>query len=233
MTRTRLALFDVDGTLVWTHGAGRRAMQRALVGVVGRAGPRDHRYDGKTDRQIVREAMRHEGFTDVEVNEKMDGVLERYLDELSIELGSNDHGAELLPGVAEMLDALEARDDVMLGLLTGNLVAGADRKLRAVGVDPSRFVVGAFGSDHEDRPELPRIACARASARLGRPVGGEACVIIGDTPSDVACARPIGARAIAVATGSYDVQALAACGAHAVFEDLSDTDGVMRAILDA
>ncbi|HLA91259.1 MAG TPA: haloacid dehalogenase-like hydrolase [Gemmatimonadaceae bacterium] len=233
MTRTRLALFDVDGTLVWTHGAGRRSMQRALVATVGRAGPMDHRYDGKTDRQIVREAMRHEGFTDADVNARMDAVLARYLIELSNELGTESHGAKLLPGVARLLDALEARDDVVLGLLTGNLVPGAERKLRAVGVDFARFVVGAFGSDHEQRAELPRIACARASAYLGRPVGGDACVIIGDTPNDVACARPIGARAIAVATGSYDVTALSACGAHAVFADLSDAEAVLHAILDA
>lgn len=229
----KIALFDIDGTLVWTHGAGRRAMQRALTTVVGRAGPQDHRYDGKTDKQIVREAMRLDGFTDADVDARMDAILSLYLVELSSEFDDRDHGSELLPGVREVLDVIEARDDVMLGLLTGNLVRGAERKLRAVGVDPSRFVVGAYGSDHEERPELPRIARERASALLGRPVPGDACVIIGDTPSDVACARPIGARAIAVATGSYDVGQLAACAPHSVFADLSDTEAVLRAILDA
>lgn len=229
----RIALFDIDGTLVWTHGAGRRAMQRALAAVAGKAGPSDHRYDGKTDKQIVREAMRLEGFTDAEVDASMDAVLARYLDELAIELGSPDHGAELLPGVLALLDAVDSSSDIVLGLLTGNVVAGADRKLRSVGVDPSRFVVGAFGSDHEERPELPGIARERASVYLGCHVSGDACVIIGDTPSDVACARPIGARAIAVATGSYDVAALASCEPHALFADLCDTDAVVRAIIDA
>ncbi|MFI5309814.1 MAG: HAD family hydrolase [Gemmatimonadales bacterium] len=229
----KIALFDIDGTLVWTRGAGRRAMQRALGVVVGCSGPRDHRYDGKTDRQIVREALRFEGFEDVDVDARMDGVLERYLLELAVELDAEDHGARLLPGVSEVLEVIERRDDVVLGLLTGNIVVGAERKLRAVGVDPARFVVGAFGSDHEDRPELPRIARDRASAYLGREVRGEACVIIGDTPSDVACARPIGARAIAVATGSFGVEELAACGPHAVFPDLTDTDAIVRAIVDA
>lgn len=229
----KVALFDIDGTLVWTHGAGRRAMQRALGAVVGTSGPDDHRYDGKTDRQIVREAMQLDGFSAADVEARMDVVLARYLVELALELGVDAHGSELLPGVHEVLREIEARDDVMLGLVTGNMVAGAERKLRAVGLDPARFVVGAFGSDHELRPELPRIARDRASARLGRDVRGDACVIIGDTPSDVACARPIGARAIAVATGSYDVEELVACGPHAVFRDLTDTDAVLRAIVDA
>jgi phosphoglycolate phosphatase len=229
----RIALFDVDGTLVWTHGAGRRAMQRALLAAVGVAGPADHRYDGKTDKQIVREALRHEGFADGDVDARMAGVLERYLLELAVELDAADHGAELLAGVPEVLDAIEARDDIVLGLLTGNLVHGAERKLRAVGVDPARFVVGAFGNDHESRDQLPGIARLRASTHLGRQVPGNSCVIIGDTPSDVACARPIGARAIAVATGSFDVAALTACRPDAVFADLRDTEAVVRAIVDA
>ena len=229
----KIALFDIDGTLVWTHGAGRRAMQRALGAVIGKAGSHDHRYDGKTDKQIVREAMRVDGFSDRDVDARMDDVLARYLLELAVELDAEDHGAEVLPGVREMLDVIEARDDVVLGLLTGNVLVGAERKLRAVGVDPARFVVGAFGSDHEERPELPRIARERASTLLGRDVPGASCVIIGDTPSDVACARPIGARAIAVATGTFDVEQLRACAPHAVFADLSDTEAVLRAIVDA
>jgi phosphoglycolate phosphatase len=229
----KIVLFDIDGTLVWTRGAGRRAMQRALSALVGTAGPPDHRYDGKTDKQIVREAMRSAGFRDHDVDLAMEQVLARYLAELDVEFDAESHGAVLLPGVAELLDVIETRDDVVLGLLTGNLAAGAERKLRAVGVDPARFVVGAFGSDHEERPELSRIARERASTYVGTHVRGEACVIIGDTPSDVACARPIGARAIAVATGSFDLEALTACQPHAVFSDLSGTDAVLRAIVDA
>jgi phosphoglycolate phosphatase-like HAD superfamily hydrolase len=229
----KIVLFDIDGTLVWTHGAGRRAMQRALTAVVGAAGPHDHRYDGKTDKQIVREAMRSAGFVDHDVDLAMETVLARYLAELDVEFDGEGHGAKLLPGVAELLDVIETRDDVVLGLLTGNVAAGAERKLRAVGVDRARFVIGAFGSDHEERPELSRIARDRASAYVGAQVRGDACVIIGDTPSDVACARPIGARAIAVATGSFGLEALAACQPHAVFSDLSGTDAVLRAIVDA
>ena len=229
----KVALFDIDGTLVWTHGAGRRAMERALGIVFGASGPPGHRYDGKTDMQIVREAMRLEGFADDLIDARMATVCSMYLAELERELVGPDHGAKLLPGVAAVLEALDARDDVMLGLLTGNLVDGAGHKLRAVGVSPARFVVGAFGSDHEHRPSLPAIAQARASVLLGRAVPGASCIIIGDTPSDVACGRGIGARAIAVATGYYDVPALAACAPAAVFADLTDTDAVVQAIVDA
>jgi phosphoglycolate phosphatase-like HAD superfamily hydrolase len=229
----KVALFDIDGTLVWTHGAGRRAMEHALGEVFGTSGPAGHRYDGKTDMQIVREAMRLEGFADEVIDARMGMVCALYLRQLECELAVPDHGVKLLPGVAEVLDALDARDDVVLGLLTGNLVAGAAQKLRAVGVSPARFVVGAYGSDHEQRPELPAIAQARASALLGRPVPGGSCIIIGDTPSDVACGRGIGARAIGVATGRYDVQALASCAPEAVFADLTDTAAVVRAIVHA
>ena len=229
----KIALFDIDGTLVWTHGAGGRAMRRALTTVVGSAGPEHHRYDGKTDKQIVREAMVLDGLDAAVVESLMDDVLAHYLAELATELDRADHGVELLPGVLEVLDAIERRDDIVLGLLTGNLVAGAACKLRAVGVDPARFVVGAFGNDHELRHELPPIARRRAMDHLGRHVPSDACVVIGDTPNDVACARPMGARAIAVATGNYDVDALAACEPHAVFANLSDTAAVVRAIAHA
>ena len=229
----KVALFDIDGTLLWTKGAGRRAMERALAANIGTSGPADHRYDGKTDRQIVREAMRHEGFADAEVDARMERVMANYVAELTVELERDDHGVELLPGVLELLDALEKRDDVVLGLLTGNVVHGAERKLRCVGIEFARFPVGAFGSDGEHRHDLPAIARDRASAHIGRPVRGDACVIIGDTPSDVACGRGIGARAIAVATGHYDIASLEACNPHAVFPDLTDTMAIVRAIVDA
>jgi phosphoglycolate phosphatase-like HAD superfamily hydrolase len=100
-----------------------------------------------------------------------------------------------------------------------------------VGIDPARFLVNAYGSDHEHRPELPAIARQRAAALLGADVPGDRVVVIGDTPADVTCGREIGARAIGVATGRYSVDELASYGAHAVFKDLSDTDAVVQAIV--
>ena len=133
-------------------------------------------------------------------------------------------------GVLELLDALEARPDRTLGLLTGNIEVGARAKLRAAGIDPSRFTVCAFGSDHEVRGELPAVAQRRAKEQLGLHVGGDALVIIGDTPADIDCTRAIGARAIGVATGRYSVEELAKHDPVAVFPNLCDTDAVMRAI---
>jgi phosphoglycolate phosphatase len=232
LVTTRLVLFDIDGTLLWTDGAGRRAIHRALIEVFGATGPADHRFDGKTDPQIVRELMRDVGHDDAHIDARLQGLFIRYVQCLREELRDPAHPSKPLPGVTDLLDALSRRSDVTLGLLTGNLVDGARAKLEAVGIDPDIFVVGAYGSDHELRPELPAIAQRRARARLGVDIAGPDIVVIGDTPADLQCGRDIGVRAIGVATGRYTTDDLAAQGAVAVFADLSDTDAVVRAILD-
>jgi phosphoglycolate phosphatase len=228
----KLVLFDIDGTILAGGGAGKRAVTRALVDVFGTAGPTDHRFDGKTDPQIVRELMRLEGHEDPHIDERMPRLLECYLEYLHDELQRPPH-ARLLPGVRELLDALEARADVLLGLLTGNLAAGARAKLAAVGLDPDRFRVGAYGSDHETRGELPAVAQRRARNDLGFDIPGRDVVVIGDTPNDVQCGRSIGARAIGVATGNYTVEQLLAHDPAAVFADLRDTAAVVDAIVGA
>ncbi|HEU5185332.1 MAG TPA: HAD family hydrolase [Gemmatimonadaceae bacterium] len=234
MTATRpvrLVLFDIDGTILRSNGAGRRAMMAALHEVFGAMGPEDHRYDGKTDPQIVREVMRLEGHHDEHIDERMDALMALYLTRLERELASG--GTFVYPGVRELLAALEARSDTVLGLLTGNLAEGAQAKLRAAGIDPGRFRVGAFGSDHEHRPELPAVARRRAQSELGIDLQGHHLVIIGDTPADIECGRSLGVRAIGVATGSYTVEELLEHNPHAVFETLEDTERVVSAIVDA
>ena len=226
-----LVLFDIDGTLLWTDGAGRRAIHRALVEIFGATGPTDHWFDGKTDPQIVRELMRMVGHADGHIDARMQALLDRYVICLREELRDPTHRPRALPGVAVLLDTLAARGDVVLGLLTGNLEEGAFAKLEAVGIDPQRFRVGAFGSDHELRPELPAIARQRAAEALGVEIPGGHVVVIGDTPADIECGRDIGARAIGVATGRYGTDTLAAHGAVAVFQDLTDTASVVRAIV--
>ena len=226
----KLVLFDIDGTLLWTDGAGRRAVHRALEDVFGALPPDGHEFDGKTDPQIVRELMSLAGVSDHRIDAGLDEALDRYVTELRAELDGSDHSDKVYPGIHELLDELEQRDDVLLGLLTGNVRDGAATKLAAVGLDASRFRVGAFGSDHASRPELPAIARARAEALLGHPIAGEDVVVIGDTPADMRCGNGIGAKAIGVATGRYTVADLAACGGT-VFPNLSDTTAVLRAIL--
>lgn len=226
----RVVLFDIDGTILLTDGAGRRAMLGALEATFGTAGDPTFRYDGKTDMQIVREAMRGAGHADALIDERMPAVIDRYVGGLRRELESAPGTVQLMRGVTALLDAVAARDDMVLGLLTGNVVAGAEAKLTVAGVGFARFRLGAYGSDHEHRDALPAIARERAAVLLGHDVAGEDLVIIGDTPSDIACGRGVGARAVAVATGHYSVDELAGHAPAAVFRDLGDTAAVLRAI---
>lgn len=227
----KVVLFDIDGTLLWTDGAGRRAVHQALHEVFGTPAPDGHEFDGKTDPQIVRELMQLGGVSDDAIDAGLANALQRYVELLHVELKAIDASEKTYPGIAPLLDALAARDDVLLGLLTGNVRDGAMAKLDAVGIARDRFKVGAYGSDHANRPDLPEIARARAQELLGHPVAGEDVVVIGDTPADMGCGRGIGARAVGVATGRYTVDDLLACEPAAVFTDLSDTPAVMRAIL--
>lgn len=229
----KVVLFDIDGTLLLSDGAGRRAMERALVATFGTAGPKSYRYGGKTDRLIVRETMRLEGIADADIDAAMDAVVVAYLRNLREDLETTPGNARALPGVFALLDAVEAHDGLLLGLLTGNVVEGAGVKLRAVRIAPERFPVGAFGSDHELRPMLPPIARERASAHLGRDVGGDQLVIIGDTEHDMTCGQGVGARAIGVATGGVPRATLESHAPVAVFDDFTDTARVLEAILDA
>lgn len=227
----RLVLFDIDGTLLRTDGAGRRAMEGALHTVYGAAGDPSYRYDGKTDRQIAREQMKFAGLADDEIDARMTSVFDEYTRRLDDELSRDASMAQLCDGVPPLLDALERHAHVTLGLLTGNIEYGARRKLQAVGLAFDRFRVNAFGSDHEERPMLPAIARERAQQHLGLSLDGQQIVIIGDTPADIACGRSLGVRAIGVATGRFTVAELEAHAPAAVFPTLADTDAVVASIL--
>lgn len=227
----KVVLFDIDGTLLRTDGAGRRAMEHALRTVFGVGGDPTYRYDGKTDRQITREQMRAAGFDDAEIDRRMADVLDTYVTQLTDELTARPEQAQLCAGIPPLLDRLRTVPDVTLGLLTGNIEQGARQKLRAVNVAWEQFVVNAFGSDHEHRPELPAVAQRRARALLGRDIPGHRMVIIGDTPADIHCGRALNVRAIGVATGRYSVSDLSAHDPAAVFATLEATDAVVEAIL--
>jgi phosphoglycolate phosphatase-like HAD superfamily hydrolase len=229
----KLVLFDIDGTIMLSAGAGGRAVRRALVEVFGAPGPEQHRFDGKTDPQIVRELMSLAGHGAEQIDARMPALFERYLaylnDELQVSAAAG--GIRIMPGIFDLLDALEARDDVVLGLLTGNLAEGARAKLSAGGINPDRFRVGAYGSDHEVRGELPAVAQRRAYEQLGLSFSGRDIVVIGDTPADLQCGVAIGCTAIGVATGMYSLEDLREHQPAAVFENLADTPAVVRAII--
>jgi phosphoglycolate phosphatase len=229
----RLVLFDIDGTLLNSGGMGRAAMQRALGLVFGSPGNPSYRYDGKTDKQIVRDVMRMEGHSDDHIDSRMTKLIDTYLDGLRLGAKSGKFNVRPLQGVPEILDALDERDDVILGLLTGNVEPGARIKLTAAGIDPDRFKINAFGSDHEHRPELPAIAQRRAGEALGLDIAGDRLVVIGDTPADIECGRSLGAKAIGVASGHYTVEQLEAHRPYAVFPSLGETEKVLDTILNA
>lgn len=229
----RVVLFDIDGTILRSGGVGRIAMERALTEVFGSPGSTDYHYDGKTDRQIVREVMRLEGRTDEEIDADMPRLIDTYVAGLKAELSSGARLVHVHPGVLELIDQLEREPSVVLGLLTGNVAEGASAKLGAAGIEMSRFRVNAFGSDHEERPELPAVAQRRAREVLGADIAGNRLVVIGDTPADIRCGEAIGARAIGVATGRYTVEELSRHDPYAVFETLADTAAVLERIMNA
>ncbi|MBI1846118.1 MAG: HAD family hydrolase [Candidatus Rokubacteria bacterium] len=228
----RLFLFDVDGTLVTARGAGRAALTRALAEVYGTAGPVDtYDFRGRTDPRIVLDLMTAAGVPEPLVRERMAACLEAYVSELDALIGDGTR-VQVMPGIAEVVRALAARDDAVVGLLTGNIEPGARVKLRPTGLWP-HFRVGAFGSDDPDRRRLPAIAAARARALVGREFPFERLTIIGDTPLDVDCARACGAVAVAVATGFHPREDLEACAPDHLFADFSDVGATLAALTRA
>jgi phosphoglycolate phosphatase len=223
----KLVLFDIDGTLVLTGGAGLRAMNRALEEAFGHSDGLDGiPVAGRTDWAILSDAVRR-------VGRALDGVMlddlrTRYVTNLAEEIEAPGYGRKgVMPGIREILDHLERRNDVLVGLLTGNFEEGARVKLAHF--DLWRyFRCGAFGGDAADRNALVPFAVERARA-CGLPDIDDADVIVvGDTPHDVTCAQVAGATAVAVATGSSSVEELRGTGAQHVFEDLGEVEAFLR-----
>ena len=222
----RLILFDIDGTILIARGAGRRALARALEAVYGTAGAIDS-YDlrGQTDPRIVLDVMEGAGLPRERVREGLDECFEAYARGLATEIGD---GANVvtLPGVADLVRRLHADTGVLLGLLTGNIEAGARIKLGPTGLSPY-FRLGAYGSDHVDRRQLPSLAARRAHALVGVPFAPDQVVVIGDTPRDIECARHFGAVAVSVATGQFSRAALEAERPDLLFDDFGDVEAAL------
>ncbi|HSB51931.1 MAG TPA: HAD family hydrolase [Dissulfurispiraceae bacterium] len=223
----KLVLFDIDGTLIDSGGAGVRALNNAFLDVFSlRDAFNGINMAGKTDTQIVREALLARSIsTD---NGFVPEVIRVYLSHLRHEI--NNERRHLKKGVREVLSLL-AQDAgrYRLGLLTGNIERGARIKLAPFDLN-GFFPFGAFGDDDEDRNKLLPVAVQRYRALYGLDIDYRSCVIVGDTPRDVECARLYGAPCIAVATGPYRFEELARTGADAVMNDLSDIESVFGAI---
>ena len=241
-TIRKLVLFDIDGTLVLTGGAGIRAMNRACEELVGHdQALADIPVAGRTDRIILTDVIARAGHP--ADDELLGRLRDQYIEYLRQEIerpgrtqnhesfGARGGLKAVMPGVRELLDTLAAREDVFLGLLTGNFEAGARIKLEHF--DLWRyFTCGAFGDDAADRNELVPFAVARAR-RCGVPdLAPRHILVVGDTPHDIACARAAGAIPVAVATGSFTTDQLRQYGPDVIFDDLSGTDDFLRLLED-
>ncbi|HAK89715.1 MAG: hypothetical protein A2077_02345 [Nitrospirae bacterium GWC2_46_6] len=220
----KLLLFDIDGTIMDSGGAGTRSLDLAFEHVLSIP----HAFEGismagKTDIQIIREGLEKHNIPSS--NGAVPAVLEAYVRFLSTEI--NNQRKHLKPGIREVLEIVKGQYG--LGLLTGNIEKGARIKLAQFSLN-EYFPSGAFGSDDEDRNMLLPIAIERFRELENRHIDFSDCVIIGDTPRDVQCAKPYGAFTIGTATGPYPADALIKAGADAVFQDLSDTAAFLSAL---
>jgi phosphoglycolate phosphatase-like HAD superfamily hydrolase len=213
----KVILFDIDGTLVNTGGAGRDALHTALAAEFAVTDP--HRIDlsGRTDRGICRELF--EAHEIEHTPENWERFQRAYL------VGLAQHLAErqgfVLPGVRELIGKLEEQSGVAMGLLTGNVREGAKRKLLHYDLD-QHFVFGGFGDVHHERDDVAKEALAAAREHCGPHISGNHVWVIGDTPLDIRCARAIGAKVVAVATGGFTTEQLRAFEADVVVENLAE-----------
>lgn len=222
---TTLLLFDVDGTLVSTGGAGRLAMAQAFEEVCGRADALDDiEFGGMTDRSILRIGLERLGRELDEASFR--AIVDAYVERLGATVEASD-GYTVFPNVRETLEACAARG-VPMGLGTGNVRRGAEIKLAPAGLH-RHFAFGGFGDDAEDRGELIHTAARRGAKHAGKSLDECRVVVIGDTPKDIEAARAIGAACVAVATGGFDPASLE--GADLVVETLADAR-VLRYLLD-
>ncbi len=226
----RILLFDIDGTLIDPAGEGTICMRRALEDVCGAAGPIES-YDmsGKTDWQITADLMRMIGLPPDVIAARRQAVFEAYV--RHVNAAAPLFEMRILPGVPALLKELASDPRFLLGLVTGNVREAVPYKLQAVGVDPSLFRFGAFGSEHEDRRLLPSLALHRLSQLLGEAPRADQVLVVGDTPRDIACARHAGLKVMCVATGCYSFEALGSFSPDYLLKDLSETDQVLEILL--
>jgi len=219
----RLVLFDIDGTLIDSGGAGVRSLDLALKDLFSiENGFHGISMAGKTDTQIIKEGIMKHGLS---ANGTIDAVIKAYLNYLRREI--NNDRKHVKPGIYEVLEELKPLQDLGLGLLTGNIEEGARIKLEPFRLN-EYFPAGAFGSDDEDRNNLLPIAVKRFEELFQQKIEADNCIIVGDTPRDVECAHIYGAMCIAVATGPYSYDDLIEAGADYVVHDLSDQKSLLH-----
>jgi phosphoglycolate phosphatase len=231
--RPTLVLFDIDGTLVDTAGAGRLGLQASFRSVFGcddvEVSVSRVRFDGKTDPTIIADIAREAGIPSGRVEARYAELQEAYLHALRKELEAPNPRRRVMPGVRSLLDVLAARPDVFLGLVTGNVEEGARAKLDAFGLN-RYFIDGGFASDHPERNEIARIAHERLSRRAGFRFPVDRVMVVGDTEFDISSARANAFRAIAVQSGWVPRERLEAAVPDALLADLTDAAVVLAAM---
>ncbi len=215
----KLLLFDIDGTLIDTAGAGRTAISAAAEEMFQAPSP-ELDLEGNTDSALMTHIFQFHGVAqDAENTEELYSI---YLRKLEENLAADSYAGQTLEGVVDLLEMLRYRDDVELSLLSGNLARGAAVKLDRHDLS-KYFSYGAFGDDHYDRNALAPIALERAELATGFPFSPDSTMIIGDTTRDVLCAKTLGCRVLAVASGATSKEALEASGADLVLNGLGDS----------
>jgi phosphoglycolate phosphatase-like HAD superfamily hydrolase len=211
----KLLLFDIDGTLLRTHGAGVRAMLRAACETLGeRCRDAQINFGGALDPWIFQQIARHGGY---DADHDVHSVFRvRYAQYLPHEIRTGQRASEATPGVLDLLARLRAEEHARIGMLTGNYAETGAIKLRHVGIDPSWFSPAIWGDAADTRAGLVRVAIEQTR------VPARDVIVIGDTPRDVQCAHDNGARCLAVATGGHSMQELREAGADRVVADLVD-----------
>jgi phosphoglycolate phosphatase-like HAD superfamily hydrolase len=219
-------LFDIDGTLLASGGAGKAALEASLTGEFNVELRTQIPYAGRTDRAIVRDLLHSHDIADSPKN--VQTLLAGYLRRLPESL--RQHNGCVLPGIESLLNRLREAPDVAVGLLTGNVRDGARTKLGHFGLH-EHFRFGGFGDHHLDRDDVAREALAAVHECVGPHCTADRIWVIGDTPLDVRCARAIGARVVAVATGLHSCEQLAPSEPDLLLRDLSDPMPLLRLIL--
>jgi len=216
----KLLLFDIDGTLILTGGAGARALNRAFHQVVGIENAMEAiRPHGKTDPAIVREIFSARGQDDVDLA-VVSRILDAYVGFLASEVRTSSGKYRVLPGILSFLEEFSGRDSVAFGLATGNVEDGARIKLEPGNLNPY-FSFGGYGSDAENRTHLVQKAAERASHKYGRGFDPGSTFVIGDTPFDIRAGREAGFQTVGVATGDHSMEDLEASGAGLAIPDLA------------
>lgn len=226
----KAVLFDIDGTILRCNGAGRKAMLLAAEEVFGTSGVMETTdFQGRTDLMILFESLKPAGITEETIHENVPVLMELYFNHLKKHISKSK--VEMMPGIPELLEALAASEDVIIGLLTGNFSGGAEIKLSHIDLN-YHFSLGVYGDDTAIRNEMPAIARKKIKEKYNKDISFQDMIIIGDTIFDIECARKSGACSVAVGTGWTPKSLILSHEPDHYFDDLGNTKEVISTLIN-